>query len=208
MNLVLLCTMAFAIKAQTFNGVQVGGTLSRPTIVNQSSKPVIGYAIQITTTTRANPVFSDVDFDSIAAGKPIQPGEERPLKSFPVFPNGGRGVGEHVSNELKAVLFADGTFQGPDAVFLDFSKRLSVVKGVALSFQGDPNRYRSLEEYSALLSKDLRRPIMGADVQAADRSYAAAKIIFEIRDQKGESGAEAALNRLASLPEVARGRAQ
>ena len=151
-----------------------------------------------------------MDFDSIAAGKPIQPGEERPLKSFPVFRNGGRGmvVGEPVSNELKAVLFADGTFQGPDSVFMDFSKRLSVVKGVALSFQGDPNKYQTLEEYTALLSKDLSRPITGADVQAADRSYAAAKIIFEIRDQKGESEAEAALNRLASLPEVTRGGAQ
>jgi hypothetical protein len=67
MNLLLLCTVAFALKAQTFNGVQVGGTLSRPTIVNQSSKPVIGYAVQITTTTGINPVISDVDFDSIAA---------------------------------------------------------------------------------------------------------------------------------------------
>jgi len=210
MKFLFLCTMAFAMKAQPFNGVQVGGTLSRPTIVNQSSKPVIGYAVQITTTTRTNPVFSDVDFDSIAAGKPIQLGEERPLKSFPVFRPGGRGrvAGEHVSNELKAVLFADGTFQGPDAVFLDFSKRLSVVKGVALSFQGDPNKYQTLEEYTGILSKDLSRPITNADVQAADRSYFAAKTIFEIRDQKGETEAEAALNRFASLPEVTRGRGQ
>jgi hypothetical protein len=181
--------MAFAMKAQTFNGVQVGGTLSRPTIVNQSSKPVIGYAVQIiTTNTKTHIVFSDVDFDSIAAGRPIQPGEERLLGSFPVFrPDGqGRVAGEHVSNEVKAVLFADGTFQGSDAVFLEFSERLSVVKRVALSFQGDPNKYQSLEEYSALLSKDLRRPITGAHVQVADRSYAAAKIIFEIRDKKGK----------------------
>ena len=207
MNLLLLCTVAFALKAQTFNGVQVGGTLSRPTIVNQSSKPVIGYAVQITTTTGINPVISDVDFDSIAAGKPIEPGEERPLKSFPAFRTGGRGrvVGEPVSNELKAVLFADGTFQGPDGVFLDFSKRLSEVRGVGLSFQGEPNKYRTLEEYTAILSKDLSRPITSADVQGADRSYAAAKIIFEIRDQKGESEAVAALNRFASLPEVTRG---
>jgi hypothetical protein len=57
MKLLFLCTIAFALKAQTFKDVEVGGALSRPTIVNQSSKPVIGYAIQITTTTRTNPVF-------------------------------------------------------------------------------------------------------------------------------------------------------
>ena len=48
----------------------------------------------------------------------------------------------------------------------------------------------------------------GKTANVADRSYFAAKLIFEIREQKGKSEAEAALNRFASLPEVTRGGGQ
>ena len=44
-------------------------------LVNRSAKPLIGYALQRTTTTGRDPVFTMIDLNSLAAGKLIQPGD-------------------------------------------------------------------------------------------------------------------------------------
>lgn len=47
------------MSAQTFNGVRVGGTADQPKIINQSDKPVIGYAVQRIADAEVKPI-SDV----------------------------------------------------------------------------------------------------------------------------------------------------
>jgi hypothetical protein len=83
---------------------EVSRTGDQYTIVNHSAKPLIGYAIQGRTATGLSSVFGNVDtgtgrrpipgrvdFDSVAAGKPMQPGEQRiaviaDVLRCPVFP--------------------------------------------------------------------------------------------------------------------------
>ena len=60
---------AIAMSGQAFNGVRLGGTADQFTIINESDKPVIGYAVQRITDTGVNPISSVVLFNWLAAGK-------------------------------------------------------------------------------------------------------------------------------------------
>jgi hypothetical protein len=118
------------------NGVRIGGNALQPSIINQSDKPIIGYAVQRIADSAYNPVVSFVDFYGLAVGKGIQPGEEHPLGRFNVIRIASRGQAEGtlLGYDLKAVLFADGRFYGPDPIFLDFSERISAfIEGKPMS---------------------------------------------------------------------------
>jgi hypothetical protein len=91
-----------------------------------------------------NQVASVVDFYRLAVGKAIQPGEEHPLGRFNVVRTASQSqtVGTPLGYELRAVLFADGEFHGPDEIFQDFSGRISAVRSFALGVLHDENKYQ------------------------------------------------------------------
>jgi hypothetical protein len=208
----LCIIIATAMSAQTFNGVTMGGTATRPTILNQSDKPIMGYAVQRTTTTGIDPVFSVVDLQSLTTGEPIQPGEERWLGPFNVVrvSSMSRDKGEPISHELKGVLFTDGTYCGLDFLFPDFSSRISTVRSLARDAQcAGEDKYTILAQHKVAFAdpqtilKAMRTP--SVDSRALALRYNMAGIILSIRDTSGEQEAEAALARLAALPDVVKG---
>jgi hypothetical protein len=227
---ILLCILAPTMSAQDFHGVTVSGAGGRYTIVNHSTKPLIGYAIQghtttgpkpvfgyVHTTTGLRPIFGRVDFGSWAAGKPMQPGEERHVAMFSGFSRArlvrvGTATAyeeetadkeEVLSYELTSVLFADGTFYGPDDVFDDFSKQIYTARSMARDTQYLEDKYTALEQDDFL--KAMRRVNASTDIQALVHRADVAHVILRFRDAKGESEAEAALGRLAALPDVTKG---
>lgn len=62
------------MSPQTSSGVRVGGTVERPSMINQSDKPMLGYSIQRITDSGNNAIVTAVGFHRLAAGKAIQPG--------------------------------------------------------------------------------------------------------------------------------------
>jgi hypothetical protein len=197
------------MNAHTLNGVRVGGTPDRPSLINQSDKPIIGYAVQRVTDIGVNPVLSVVLFGWVAAGKAIQPGEEQTLGLVAFHSRGLDGTERPKSTtlryDLKAVLFADGEFQGDnDEAFQDFSQKVSTVRTLALDAQYDQNKYQTLAQYNiAALLEGLRNA--SPDVFAIEAKTAAATIILEIHDQNGEQEGNAAIERLAALPGITKG---
>jgi hypothetical protein len=194
-----------AMSAQTFNGVRVGGNSLRPSIVNRSDKPLIGYVGQRIGDSGYGPVASVVDFDSLAVGKAIQPGEEHPLDQFNVIriASSGQAEGALLRYDLNAVLFADGEFYGPDEIFQDFSERISTVRSLALGVPYDENKYESLAQHvlSPLeIFRRMRTATLGMRSLEADSTVAST--ILDIRSKQGDQEADAALARLAALSEV------
>ena len=194
------------MSAQTFNGVQIGGTVSQPKIINQSDKPVIGYAVQRITDSGYNPVVSVVDFHGFAVGKAIQPGEENPLGRFNVVRTSqSQTEGTPLEYELRAVLFADGEFHGPEEIFQDFSGRISAVRSFALGVLHDENKYQTLAQQVHVQSPNeilQRMRTATLDMRPFDLDSNVASMILNIRSKQGEPEADAALARLAALPEV------
>jgi hypothetical protein len=190
------------MSAQTFDGVQVGGTVERPSIINRSGKPIIGYAVQRITDSGYNPVVSVVGFYTLSVGKAIQPGEEHPLGPFNVVRTASQTPGTPLGYELRAVLFADGRFYGPDSIFLDFSERISTARGVALGVQHDPNKYQTLAQHVLSPEEVLQRMRTATLDMGAELDSNIASMILDIRSKQGEQEADAAIGRLAALPEV------
>ena len=212
-------TIALTMSAQPFNGVTIGGSVNRPTILNQSDKPVIGYAVQRITTTGINPVSAMLNLNSLATGKPMQPGEERWLGLFSGFRSNrlqpGVGStsgdeGEPVSYELKAVLFADGTFFGPEEVFLDFSGIISTMRSLARDTQyAAQDKYWLLEQDKqampqAILDALRKGAHASQEFQELDLRMQMSNVLLGIRDRKGDDEVDAALGRIAALPDVVR----
>ena len=187
--------------AQDFHGVTVSGAGGGYTIVNHSPKPVMGYAIQRNTTAGPGSVSSVVDLGSWAAGKPIEPGEERPLERFNVVRVSDEG--ETIGYELKAVLFADGTFFGPESIFQNFSDTMSTVRSLARDVQYSENKYNILAQHKAAFSdrETILKAMRTPSVDSCLRTNMA-HVILGIRDSRGEQEAEAALARLAALPDI------
>jgi hypothetical protein len=193
------------MNAQDFHGVSIGGTVDAPTIVNNSDRPAIGYAVERITDSGYGPVVTVVDFPSLAVGNAIQPGKEQPLARFNVIRIASRGQTKSTTlgYELRAVLFADGTFYGPDSIFLDFSERISAVRRLALGVQHDPNKYRTLAKHLLSPLEILRRLRTATlDRRSLEPYSTVASTILDIRNRQGEQEAEASLQRLAALPEV------
>jgi hypothetical protein len=222
--------MALAMSAQDFHGVTVSGAGGRYTIVNHSTKPVLGYAMQghtaagpkpvfgyVHTTTGLRPISGRVDFGSWAAGKPMQPGEERHVAMISGFSSArlvrvGTATAweempadkeETLSYELTAVLFADGTFYGPDDVLADFSKQIDTARDFARDTQNLEDKYTALKQHEFMNA--MRRVNASTDIQALLHRSNVANAILRIRDAQGEAEAEAALARLAALPDVTKG---
>ena len=204
------------------NGVSIGSINTpdgpMPVLVNSSDKPLIGFTVQRTTTTGRDPVFTVVDLNSLVRGKPIQPGEERPLGLANVIrvgrPDGSStGEEETLGYALMAALFGDGTFYGPDSVFLDFSRRISMTRSLARDAQyAREDKYTILAQHKEAFAdprtilKAMRTP--SVDFRALELRSTMAGIILSIRDRKGEREADAALAKIASLPDVTRGEQQ
>jgi hypothetical protein len=213
--------------AQDFHGVTVSGAGGGYTIVNHSTKPLIGYAMQghtatgltsvfgyVGTGTGRRPILGRVDFDSVAWGKPMQPGEERHFAML-----GGFSVArpvrvgtetvweeitadkeETISYELTAVLFADGTFHGPDDVLTDFNKQFDTARSTARDTQNLEDKYTALKQHEFLIA--MRKANASTDIEGLAHRANVAYSILRIREAKGESEAEAALRRLAALPDI------
>ena len=189
--------MALAMSAQTLNGVTVGGTIENPTIINKSSKPVMGYAIYRHT---ANGRFLKVvmDVDSIANNTPIAFGEERSALGLAgSFRSGSEGR-EVSGYSLAAVLFSDGTFTGPDEMLQIFSSRLYELRSAARDTQYLPDKYRIMEDDRRALLREAK----------VNTRTSLSHTLLVIRELKGEPEAEAALARLANLPDVTKGEQQ
>ena len=148
----------------------------------------------------------------------MQPGEERHVAMMsgftssrlvragtapPTFEEIPADKEETLSYELTAVLFADGTFYGRDDVFADFSKQIDTARSMARDTQNLEDKYTALKQHEFLTA--MRSVNASTDVQALlHRSYVAFAIL-RIRDANGEQEAEAALGRLAALPDIQRG---
>jgi hypothetical protein len=224
---ILLCILAGAMSAQDFNGVTVSGAGGQCTIVNHSNKPLIGYALQGHTATGLRSVFGfthtgtgrkhipgHVDFGSWAVGKPMQPGEERHAAMIggfttsrlvrggaaPVFEEIPAEEEEILSYELTAVLFADGTFIGPDDILADFSKQIHTARSLAQNTQLLEDKYAALKQHEFVNA--MRRFNASTDMEALMPRSNVAHAILRIWDAQGEQEAEAALARLAALPDV------
>jgi hypothetical protein len=186
MKVLIFIAFLFAgVASGQISNVSIGADPLRPTLVNHSGKPIIGYQVQRITSNGVNSTFFIVDIDSIATGELIQPEEERSIGPFSGTPiaialtspeSRGGHEGEPVGYKLMAVLFADGTVYGPS--FVRFQRELSVLRRIGLLNVGDLENPKG-EFHSAV-----------------------AKVILKIRDEKGESEASVALRRFASLPEV------
>ena len=110
---------------------------------------------------------------------------------------------ETLSYELTAVLFADGTFYGPDDVLADFSKQIDTARDFARDTQNLEDKYTALKQHEFMNA--MRRVNASTDIQALLHRSNVANAILRIRDAQGEAEAEAALARLAALPDVTKG---
>jgi hypothetical protein len=222
--------MALTMSEQDFCGVTVSGAGGRYTIVNHSTKPVLGYAMQghtaagpkpvfgfVHTTTGLRPIPGHVNFGSWATGKLMQPGEERHVAMISGF-SSSRPVRvgttttweeittdkeEILSYELTAVLFADGTFYGPDDILADFSKQIDTARKMARDTQYLEDKYTALKQHEFL--RAMRSVNASTDIQALLHRSNVVNAILRIRDTQGEAEAEAALARIAALPDVTKG---
>ena len=194
MKALIFITFLFAgVVSGQISNVSVGADPLRPTLVNHSENAIIGYVIQKKTAAGVNAVFRVFDIEAIAAGRLIQPGEEGPIGPFVENPIGiaippgtERNIQQWrtspaIGYKLMSVLFSDGTFYGGDLI--PFQIRMAALRRIGR---------------------------IGLNVKALEDTKgeigpAAAKVILQILNQKGESEAEAALKRFASLPEVTRG---
>jgi hypothetical protein len=174
-----------------------------------------------------SPTRTLVDVGSLAMGKLMQLGEERTFYMFGGFRSvslSGKSVSplgneeEEFNYKLMAVLFADGTFYGPDSILLEFSSIISIARSLARDTQSAAqDKYRLLEqdkqEGPQLILDALRngapvRPGTSQDLQKAELRVQMSNALLWVRDSKGEQEADAALARIAALPEVTRGEQQ
>jgi hypothetical protein len=198
------------MSAQTeFNGVTLDGVPYRPIIINQSDKPILGYALQHHRTIGISPVQVVVDIARLTMGELIQPGEERAL--FYTATGTGEEIQMQITGyELKAVLFADGTFYGPDSILSEFSSKISIARSLALEMQNaGHDKYQVLEHNRQTMTRLLDVMCKGAhagnrDFGEVDLRSLIARLLW-ICNNKGEQEADAALARIASLPGVTRG---
>jgi hypothetical protein len=143
---------------------------------------------------------------------PEQPGESRTLVMFsrPVSTVGSIHTAtadkdETLSYELQAVLFADGTFYGPDDVFADFSQQIYTARNFARDIQNLEDKYTALKQHEFINAiRKFNGSEASTDVQALVNRADVAFVILRIWGLKGEQEAEAALARLAALPDVTR----
>ena len=220
---ILLCILAGDMSAQAFNGVTLRRVANRFTITNQSTKPILGYTLE--RNTRISPTQSVVDIGSLAIGKLLQPGEERTFYMFgglrsvtssgkSVSPSGNEEE-EAFNYELMAVLFADGTFYGSDSILLEFSSMISIARSLALDMQyAAQDKYLLLEQdkqagprliLDALRKGPPVRPGTSQDLQKAELRMQMSNALLWIRDSKGYEEVEAALARIAALPDIVKG---
>ena len=71
---------------------------------------------------------------------------------------------ETLSYELTAVLFADGTFYGPDDILADFSKQIDTARSMARDTQNLEDKYTALKQHEFL--KAMRRVNASTDIEA------------------------------------------
>jgi hypothetical protein len=119
-TIILACIMAAAMNAQDVNGVSLSGTPDNPMIVNNSTKPVIGWTV-----TRFDSDGNELPADRIILvqellnDRPgIKPGETQVPQVHNVINFSARGSA--VSVKLDSVLFADGEVAGPDTMAPEF----------------------------------------------------------------------------------------
>ena len=122
---------------------------------------------------------------------------------------------ETLSYELRAVLFADGTVIGPESIFVDFSHKVTTVRSLARDAQNAAqDKYRLLEQDKQTMPRAILdalgkgapvRPGTSQDFQKLKLRMQISNAILGIRDKQGEQEAEAALARLAALPDVVKG---
>jgi len=207
--------MAIAMNAQDFHGVSIGGTVEAPTIVNSSDKPAIGYAVERITSNGINHLFTRISLENIALGTQLMPGTERPIaqtilgitKSVIDHTTGKfTDEGTPLSYELRAVLFADGTYVGMDSLFDEFSGIVSRIRSLARDIQYLADKYAVLEQERGSYDAWVKSPHK-ASVDVAmlrDRSDMAV-VLLGIKYFYGEGGADVALAWIAALPEVTKG---
>lgn len=166
-----------------------------------------------------------VDIGSLAMGKLIQPGEERTFWLFGGFRSvslSGKSVSlsgneeeETFSYELMAVLFADGTLYGPDSILLEFSSIISIARSLARDTQNAAqDKYRLLEQDKQTMPRALLgalrngapvRPGTSQDLQKVELRMQMSNVLLWIRDSKGDEEVDAALARIAALPDIVKG---
>jgi hypothetical protein len=184
----------------TFHGLSIGGTPEAPTIVNNSSAPVIAYVVQRFTTTGVNPTFIVQDFYSLVRGLPIGPlGIFIGLRKGVIDRATGKitAEGNPIRYELKAVLFSDGTHFGSDfdAISRIFYNVRNFAREMQYTLTGD--RRTTLERESRAVQSIRSGPVSVGFPTLKDRSEMATALL-----DLPESEWEVAIARVASLPNV------
>jgi hypothetical protein len=189
--------------AEDFHGITIiDDSLNGPMIANNSSQAVIGYAVK-RNTTGTSPTLAVVDLASLASGTTIQPGAKRQLGISALRLS---SEGEMLSHTLQAVLFADGTFYGPGSIFQDFSSRIYTVRSLARDAQYAQDKYDILAQHKAALEGvRTSRQAASVDCRAMELRSIMATNLLSIRNANGEQECEAAIARIAALPDVVKG---
>jgi len=195
----LMLTLALSLCAAAQNvvggvddshGVFIGGPTDQPTIVNHSDKPILAWAVNenFAGYSEAN---LNLDINRLAKGM-VMPGEEHSLGISQSFFTNPGGRDQVLGYSLVAVLFADGSFVGTDYWRQEFTSQLYKWRSVARDFQYLSDKYRLMEEDRNMAREHGKRIERGVT----------AHVLLVIRENEGEQAADAALARLASLPDV------
>ena len=183
----LILALSPSLMAQNFNGVSIGGTPQEPTIVNHSWKAIMGYALNPNNGARIKVIFDD---SWIANNELIAPGEER--SALGLAGSFHRGSLAEARYTLFAVLFADGTVIGTEAVLRDFSNKIALSRSIARDMQYQQDKY-------TVMAADRKELFQG---NRLNHRMLMSHTLLTIKETSGEAEAEAAISRLASIPDV------
>jgi hypothetical protein len=206
-SMLLLLTIALAMSAQDFHGISIAdgpkdteSGAVMPLVVNNTAKTVVGFAVQ-RNTTGVSPIDSIVGFQSIARGTGILPGERRAMPGIGMFAFDGEG--DFKGYSVKAVLFDDMTFIGPEEVYRDFSERISTIRSMARDVQYSNNRVAVLEGHRS--GRGSTTASVNVNAKALQHRASMAGILLLIQELDGDAAMDAAVTRLSALPDVTKG---
>ena len=199
-------------------GIELSGDPRAPTIVNRSTKKVLGYVLKFADASGRGPVERILPLAAIHRGEATQigiaPGAERKaVITHEVIPPGGVAPRMYTRVILDAVLFEDGELVGPDTfeAFESMSTRLKAERDLAKllldSRTGAPAQRDAAWSKIVQLSKNDTNNVNSGAPPFTNTLYnftqsTLARDLLRARDTKGEAAAFDIAQKSSSLPTV------